>query len=61
MIQIDSDCYFGVNDYSIGLVCGSGNPALIPNAQITCVPTGDNPESVQITVEGNDVTVEITK
>ena len=61
VIQIDSDCYFGVSDYSIGLVCGSGNPAVIPNAQITCVPPGENPEHVQITVEGNNVTVEIAK
>ena len=60
-LQIDSSCYFGVSDYSIGLLCGTGNAALIPNAQITCVPTGDNPENVQITVEGNDVTVEISK
>ena len=61
VIQIDSSCYFGVNDYSIGLLCGTGNAALVPNAQITCVPTGDNPENVQISVEGNDVTVEISK
>lgn len=61
VIQIDSSCYFGVNDYSIGLLCGTGNAAVIPNAQITCVPTGDNPENVQISVEGNDVTVEISK
>ena len=61
VIQIDSNCYFGASDYSIGLVCGAGNPAVIPNAQITCVPTGDNPEKVQISVAGNDVTVEISK
>ncbi|MBQ8518612.1 MAG: hypothetical protein IJ455_03265 [Agathobacter sp.] len=61
VIQIDSNCYFGASDYSIGLVCGSGNAAVVSNAQITCVPTGDNPELVQITVEGNDVTVEISK
>lgn len=61
VIKIDSNCYFGVSDYSIGLVCGSGNPAVIPNAQISCEATGENPENVQITVEGNDVTVEIAK
>ena len=58
-LQIDSACYFGVDDYSIGLVCGTGDAAVIPNAQITCVPGGDAPETVKITVEGNDVTVEI--
>ncbi len=61
VIQIDSSCYFGVNDYSIGLLCGTGNAAVVPNAQITCVPTGDNPENVKISIEGNDVTVEILK
>ena len=61
VIQIDSECYFGVSDYSIGLVCGSGDPAKIPNAQITCVPAGKNPETVQIMIDGNNVTVEILK
>ena len=61
VLAIDSDCYFGVNDYSIGLVCGSGNPAVLTDAQITCVPAGENPENVQISVDGNDVTVEISK
>ena len=61
VLAIDSSCYFGVSDYSIGLLCGTGNAAVIPNAQITCVPAGDNPENVTITVEGNDVTVEISK
>lgn len=59
-LQIDSGCYFGVSDYSIGLVCGTGNSALIPTAEITCVPTGDAPENVAITIEGSDVTVEIS-
>lgn len=58
-LQIDSNCYFGVDDYTIGLLCGMGNPAVVPNAQISCVATGDAPETVQITVEGNEVAVEI--
>ena len=57
-LQIDSDCYFGVDDYSIGLLCGMGNAGIIPDAQITCVATGEEPENVKITVEGNEVTVE---
>lgn len=61
VLQIDSKCYFGVNDYSIGLLCGTGNSALIPNAQITCVAVGDNPDKVEIMIEGNEVTVEISK
>ena len=61
VIKIDSSCYFGVSDYSIGLLCGTGNAALIPNAQITCEAAGKNPENVQISVSGNEVTVEISR
>lgn len=57
-IQVDSDCYFGVDDYSIGLLCGMGNETIIPDAAITCVATGENPENVKITIDGNTVTVE---
>ena len=57
-LYIDSDCYFGVDDYSIGLVCGMGNPAVLDTAEITCEAIGDAPETVVITVDGNDVTVE---
>lgn len=58
-LYIDSQCYFGVTDYSIGLVCGMGNADLIPNAQITCAATGSAPDTVKITVNGGQVTVEI--
>lgn len=58
-LLIDSGCYFGVADYSIGLLCGMGNADVVTNAGITCEATGDKPESVSITVDGNVVTVEI--
>ena len=58
-LLIDSGCYFGVEDYSIGLLCGMGDASVISNANITCEATGKNPEKVNITVEGNVVTVEI--
>ncbi len=57
-LQIDSGCYFGVTDYSIGLVCGMGDASVIETAEITCVPAGENPDSVKITTDGNTVTVE---
>ena len=57
-LQIDSGCYFGVDDYSIGLVCGMGDASVLSSADISCVATGDEPETVSITVDGNDVTVE---
>ena len=57
-LQIDSGCYFGVDDYSIGLLCGMGNSDVVENAEINCVATGDNPESIGITVVGNEVTLE---
>ena len=59
VLKIDSKCYFGVTDYTIGLVCGMGNPEVVAGAEITCEATGDNPENVQIAVSGNQVTVEI--
>ena len=58
-LKIDSKCYFGVTDYTIGLVCGMGNADVVADAQISCEATGDNPENVQIAVSGNQVTVEI--
>ena len=57
-LQIHSDCSFGVEDYSIGLLCGMGS-ADVDVSGITCAAVGDNPESVQITVTDGVVTVEI--
>lgn len=50
-LQIDSECYFSVDDYTIGLVCGEGNPDI--SADISCVAVGDNPKSIRITVDEN--------
>ena len=58
-LLIDSGCYFGVDDYSIGLLCGMGG-ADIDVSEIVCAAAGENPDSVVITVEGSDVTVEFT-
>ena len=58
-MMINSGCYFGVDDYSIGLLCGMGNAGVVPDAEITCTATGDNPERVNIVVNGNAVTVDI--
>ena len=60
-LQIDSSCYFGADDYSIGLVCGMGNESAVETAEISCVAVGDNPEKLSITVDGNSVTVEFTE
>lgn len=57
-MEIDSACYFGQKDYLIGLVCGMGNPDVVNKAEITCVATGANPESIKISVDGNQVTLE---
>jgi len=55
-LQIDSSCYFGVDDYSIGLVCGMGEVAL-SDAEITCSVVGDTPDRITVTVDGNKVTL----
>lgn len=56
-LQIDSSCYFGVDDYSIGLVCGMGDGEVIPDAEISCTVVGEDPDRITLTVEGNTVTL----
>ena len=56
-LQISSSCYFGTDDYVIGLVCGMGETDL-DYSGITCQATGDTPENVVITVTDNTVSVE---
>lgn len=55
-LQIDSGCHFGVDDYVIGLVCGMGDTG-IDASGITCQAVGDAPETVEITVSGESVSV----
>lgn len=61
VLQIDSGCYFGVDDYSIGLVCGSGNDQCIENADIRCSVVGENPDRITVAVDGNKVTLEFNE
>ena len=56
-LQVDSGCYFGADDYSIGLVCGMGS-ADIDASNITTAAVGSAPETVVITVAEETVTVE---
>ena len=58
-LQIDSDCYFGTDDYTIGLICGMGTTD-IDYTGVTCEAMGDEPESVMIAVNGSTVTVAFT-
>lgn len=60
-LKIDSGCYFGADDYSIGLICGMGSDAKLDASGITCTAVGDAPETVNITVNGNTVTLEISE
>ncbi len=64
-LLVDPSCYFGVDDYSIGLVCGMGNDKLITSQNVTCgvagVATGDEHESVTVTADGNTVTVKFAE
>ena len=57
-LKIDSSCYFGADDYSIGLVCGLGNASLVSNSQIDCVVVGDEPEKMDVSVNDNTVTID---
>ena len=56
-LQIDSGCYFGVDDYVIGLLCGMGD-ADIDTSGIRCQGCGENPALVGISVLDDMVTVE---
>ena len=56
-LQVDSGCYFGADDYSIGLVCGMGSTE-IDASGISTASVGDYPETVVITVADEAVTVE---
>lgn len=56
VLKIDANCYFGTDDYSIGLVCGMGS-APVPSDGITCEATGDDPASIVVTVTDGTVTV----
>ncbi len=55
-LKIDSSCYFATDNYSIGLICGAGDPSVVETAEIECVASGNEPERVKITVDGNSVT-----
>lgn len=62
VLQIDSGIYFTEDsDYIIGLICGMGNDSAVTYSNVTCVATGDTPDSVHITVVGNQVDFEIVK
>jgi len=56
-LQIDSGCYFGTDDYTIGLLCGMGRTD-IDYSQISCTAVGDKPENVKITVTDDEVSLE---
>lgn len=56
-LQVDSGCYFGVDDYSIGLVCGMGSVD-VSDAGIAAAAVGADPDSLIITVVDGVVTVE---
>ena len=56
-LQIDSGCAFLSDDYSIGLVSGTGAIAGIDGSDIQCIVTGDEPDKLTVTVDGNVVTL----
>lgn len=60
-LQIDSGCYFGVDDYAIGLLCGMGDPSAVDLSGITCTVVGNDPDRVQAVVSGNTVTLEFVR
>lgn len=59
-LQIDSGCYFGTDDYAVGLICGMGETNL-DHSGVSCKIVGENPESITITVSGNTVTLKFAE
>ena len=57
-LAVDSGCYFGTDDYVIGLVSGMGAPGDLDYSGITATVVGDHPETIRLTVDGSDVTLE---
>ena len=57
-LLIDSGCYFGTDDYAIGLVCGIGKSDAVTAEDVQCSATGDKPSRVKIKVDGNTITLE---
>ena len=57
-LLIDSGCYFGVEDYSIGLLCGMGNAERVDYSDIRCSVVGDDPGRIRLQVSGNTITLE---
>lgn len=58
-LQIDSRSYFGVDDYTIGLICGMGTFEGMDFSGVRCTAVGDAADTLKITVDGNTVSVEI--
>ena len=56
-LKVDSNCAFLSEDYSIGLVCGSGDVSEIDASGIVCAPTGEEPETLDLVVDGTSVRV----
>lgn len=53
-VQIAANAYFGTDDYTIGLVCGTGELA-IDDTAITCEIVGENTQGITVTVENGKV------
>ena len=59
VLKIDSSCYFGSDDYSIGLICGMGSSDKLSLEGFRCEAVGDDKAAMTIMVSGNTVTFEI--
>lgn len=53
-VQIAADAYFGTDDYVIGLLTGTGEPA-VDASGITCQIVGENTQGITLTVENGKI------
>ena len=56
-LKVDSNCAFLSEDYSIGLICGSGDVTAVDASSVVCVASGEAPETVELIVEGTSIRV----
>lgn len=59
-IAIDSGCYFGTEDYTVGVVCGTGSTD-IDDSGISCAAVGDKPERLTVTVADGTVSIKVNE
>lgn len=60
VLEIDSACYFATEDYSLGIICGTGKTDIADDG-IRCEVIGENPDRLTVTVADGVVEVKVNE